>query len=680
MDGDQVPVHQKVVAPPGATLAQLRERFPGREVYPDTTEHLRALPSPPSDPLYPQQWALQAPPAVPGGAGLAGAWPLATGRGVVVAVVDTGLRAESGEFTGRVLPGWDFISSPESAGDGDGRDPDYSDTGDYGDFEPSSWHGTHVAGSAVAGANNGGMVGVAPEASLLPVRALGRAGGLLSDILDAVVWASGGRVAGVPDNPTPARVINLSLGSQASCGAYQTAIDLATSRGAVVVTAAGNDAVDAAGARPGNCRNVVNVGAVAAQGVRASYSNYGPDVLLSAPGGDLSYLDSGILSVVDSGASSPTGLPTYGANNGTSMAAPHVSGAVALALERNPALTTAEIADLLTRTASPVTPTSAALFTCAPPTTCGAGVLNASAFVQAVPVLPAPPTALAATATATSLQVTWTPGADGGTPLLDHVVEYSADGVRWAAVPHPPSPVASLTLPGLSPAMTYQVRVAAVNKVGRSEFTAPIAATTLATVPSAPAALARRAVTPTSVTVSWAAPYDGGSAVIDHMAQVSAGRGWAAVRHRPSSDTTATVSGLRPRTAYRLRVALVNAVGAGAYSPVLTVRTPWATRLSSTRVTPRGPVRRGTRVTVSTKLGYVDGRSLRPVRRAALTLVFDPVGRPKPRVVATLRTTRKGSASVAWRVPGSGTLRLVYAGAGAYAAVISGPLAVRARR
>ena len=194
------------------------------------------------------------------------------------------------------LPGYDFIHDTFVSRDGDGRDPDPLDEGDWnpviGDCYPgspasySSWHGTHVGGTIAAVSDNGiGVAGVAFGASIQPVRVLGRCGGWLSDIADGIVWASGGTVTGVPANPTPARVINMSLGGYGTCGAtYQAAIDAAVANGAVVVVAAGNSGIDVASSRPANCDSVITVAASDRGGSLAWYSNYGSLVEVTAPG------------------------------------------------------------------------------------------------------------------------------------------------------------------------------------------------------------------------------------------------------------------------------------------------------------------------------------------------------------------------------------------------------------
>ena len=311
-----------------------------------------------NDPYLPLQWDL-GPGA--GGIGATAAWGGSTGKGVVVAVLDTGIRPHA-DLAANLLAGYDMISEPAIANDGDGRDPDPTDPGDaVGPGEcgtgslasASSWHGTHVAGTIAAMSNNGlGIVGVAPEAKVLPVRVLGKCGGYVSDIADAITWASGGSVEGVPDNATPARVINLSLGGPGTCDrTTQEAITEARARGAVVVVAAGNAAADASTFMPANCAGVITVAAVDRRGARAYYSNYGVVVDVAAPGGDMRVAASdGILSTLNDGVAAP-GADTYAYYQGTSMAAPHVAGVAALMLSANPALTPAEVAQRLSASA-----------------------------------------------------------------------------------------------------------------------------------------------------------------------------------------------------------------------------------------------------------------------------------------------------------------------------------------
>ena len=308
------------------------------------------------------------------------AWDLAHGSGVVVAVLDTGITAHS-DLDANILPGYDFISDASRARDGNGRDGNPRDEGDWitanqcggtHAAQNSSWHGTHVAGTVAAVTNNArGVAGTAFNAKVVPVRVLGACGGTTSDIADAIVWASGGGVSGVPTNANPAEVINMSLGSSvasACSSTYQNAINSAVGRGTVVVTAAGN-AGTTANHTPGNCNNVINVAATDSSGARASYSNYGSRIDVSAPGDR-------IASTVNSGTTTPSS-EGYSYMNGTSMAAPHVAGVAALIQSRAATpLTPTQLEQLLKNTARALPGACSG--------GCGAGIVNAKAALDAV--------------------------------------------------------------------------------------------------------------------------------------------------------------------------------------------------------------------------------------------------------------------------------------------------------
>lgn len=340
----------------------------------------------PNDAAYGEQWNL----ASTYGINAANAWNVTTGSSaVVVAVLDTGIRTDHPELAGRTVGGYDFVSDSRIANDGNSRDSDPSDPGDWitaaensaGYFRgcgasDSSWHGSHVAGILGATANNStGIAGVSWNSLILPVRVLGKCGGTVSDIVDAMRWAAGIDVSGVPHNDHPARVINLSLAGSGSCStAEQSAINDVISQGVVVVVAAGNSNQNAANASPGNCSGVINVAATARSGDKASYSNYGTVVTVSAPGGDS---DDAILSTVDLGAQGPE-APGYAYYAGTSMATPHVAGVVALMLAKNSSLTPTQVSQLL-RAAVTQFPSGSSCTT----SRCGTGIVNALAAVNA---------------------------------------------------------------------------------------------------------------------------------------------------------------------------------------------------------------------------------------------------------------------------------------------------------
>jgi serine protease len=327
-----------------------------------------------NDPRLVDQWSLH---DARVGSDITKAWALSRGKGVVVAVLDTGITQHP-DLEAQVLPGYDFISSAAIALDGDGRDADPADEGDAEGAYPSSWHGTHVAGTIAAVTDNAlGVAGVAPDAKLLPLRVLGKGGGYTSDIVDAIVWAAGGAVAGVPANANPARVINLSLGGPGVCGAAMaSAVRRANDLGATVVVAAGNESQNAGNVNPASCPGVVAVAASGRDGALAWYSNFGASVALTAPGGSNRGVDKdNIVSTLNAGNVLP-GRPTYAFYAGTSMASPHVAGVAALMLAVRPQLTPADVREFLVDTTRPMPVRCAKA--------CGSGLLDAAAAVQAV--------------------------------------------------------------------------------------------------------------------------------------------------------------------------------------------------------------------------------------------------------------------------------------------------------
>lgn len=337
----------------------------------------------PNDTEYAKQWDLFEAAA---GMNVPGAWDITAGSGVTVAVLDTGYVAHS-DLAANIVAGYDFISDTAVAVDGNGRDSDPSDPGDWAragecysgsPASNSSWHGTHVAGTIAAVANNGkGIAGIAHQAKISPVRVLGKCGGYDSDIIDAITWASGGTVSGVPANANVAKVINMSLGGAGSCStATQSAITAAVNRGTTVVVAAGNSNANAANYSPASCNNVISVAALSRTGSRATYSNYGTSVDIAAPGGQTSTgTANGILSTLNSGTTTP-GTESYAYYQGTSMAAPHIAGLAALMKAANPSLTPAQIESAIKANARAIPGTCSG--------GCGAGLADAAKTVQAV--------------------------------------------------------------------------------------------------------------------------------------------------------------------------------------------------------------------------------------------------------------------------------------------------------
>lgn len=339
----------------------------------------------PNDTRYNEQWHY-ADSAV--GARLASAWDRSTGNGVVVAVIDSGQLAHT-DLSANLLPGYDFVSSTTSgnggSGDGNGRDSDPTDASNV-------QHGTHVAGTIAAVTNNNaGVAGVAFNAKVVHARVLGNGGyGSTSDIADAIVWASGGTVSGVPANANPAEVINLSLGGSGSCSTtYSTAINSAVGRGSAVVIAAGNSNNNVSGFTPANCPNVITVGASDINGNRAWYSNYGTGIDIVAPGGETCSPSVEFLALGESvtgkctqnhpanGVLSTVASNGYAFYQGTSMASPHVAGVVALMQAASPTpKTPAELQTILANTARPITSAKC-------PGGCGPGLIDADAAVAA---------------------------------------------------------------------------------------------------------------------------------------------------------------------------------------------------------------------------------------------------------------------------------------------------------
>jgi serine protease len=438
-----------------AVLAQLRSDPAVAFADVDERRYPHAMPN---DPLFfptataSGQWYMQTPSTLTPTSDAAAtdavsAWDITQGSsGTVIADVDNGIRFDHPDllragfdssragFGGRLLPGYDFVgqdldasnSSPLGtfliANDGDGWDPDPSDPGDWIDStdlknstvfpakncstQNSSWHGTRVMG--VLGAltnNNTGIAGMTWNPYLLPVRALGKCGGLDSDIIVGIEWAVGMSINGVPDNPYPADIINLSLGGTGSaCPTdYQSLITQLTSMGVLVVASAGNESgpVDI----PANCPGVLAVAGLRNVGTKVGYSSLGPEVGIGAPAGNCVNAAAGspclrsIDTTLNEGATTP-GANAYSdqtnSNLGTSFSAPIVSGIAALMRAANANLTPPQIIARMKASATPY-PQPAGVAACVngstsqvecactitAPTTCGAGMVNALKAVKA---------------------------------------------------------------------------------------------------------------------------------------------------------------------------------------------------------------------------------------------------------------------------------------------------------
>ncbi len=375
------------------------------------------------DPRFDEQWQLHAPDKYRASLDLVETWNITHGSSdIVIAVVDTGIDYNHPDLAGRILPGYDFVSRlslsvdegvhvPDEleylrSHDGDGRDSDASDPGDsvsedslaqFNEFDidcyvsNSSWHGTAMASIIAANPNDGvGIAGIDWHAKILPVRAIGKCGGHRSDMLDAIRWAAGVDDPSLPPNPTPARIINLSLGVDDLCtSADQSAINEAIAAGAIVVAAVGNNGrnTDVEPSSPSHCQNVIGVMAVDKFGFRASYSNFGRDADVAAPGGDLAPSPNKILVATNNSKDLPSAEFGYRSATGTSVAAPHVAGVLALMLSLKPELSNLELEALLLDSTRFYPGQNDKMydeeFACKR-SICGAGILDALSAVRAV--------------------------------------------------------------------------------------------------------------------------------------------------------------------------------------------------------------------------------------------------------------------------------------------------------
>lgn len=451
--GRQLDALTHVVTAQGLSSSQLAEqlmRQPG--VAYAVVDGLVRLAAP-ADPLYASvplgsssggplagQWYLKAPSnEVVSAINAEAAWDITTGSpGITVALLDTGVRFDHSDFLtanqgGNLLDGWDFVSSDVQSNDvTPGRDADATDPGDWVTADDianipacaktpisnSTWHGTITAG--LIGAitdNNIGIAGLGRQVRVLPVRVIGKCAVYSSDLIAGARWAAGLNVPDVPDNPTPAQVINISLSGEGACNAaYRDAFTDIANRGAAVIAAAGNNRGHAVGA-PANCPGVMAVASVRHAGTKVGYSDIGPEVILSAPGGNcssdaqfgcrypiVSTRNAGTTAPV-TGAEGATYTDSFKPSVGTSMSAPLVAGTAALMLSVNPRLQPNDLRTLLQQSARPFPATGAesnATRQCQPPvatiadpdnraeqlecycttTTCGAGMLDVAAAVQ----------------------------------------------------------------------------------------------------------------------------------------------------------------------------------------------------------------------------------------------------------------------------------------------------------
>ena len=380
----------QVVTAQGIDAATLARRLAADpEVLHAVVDQRRRALQVPTDPLYARgpvsgrgpevgQWYLRAPAGdLRSSVNAEAAWSRITGSAnVVVAVLDTGVLADHLDLSGQVLPGHDMVSDLVTANDGDGRDADASDPGDWVTSAEnnaggsalrncgvanSSWHGTKIAGLIGAAADNGqGMAGTAFGVKILPVRVLGKCGGFDSDIQAGMRWAAGLVVPGLPINPNPARIVNLSLGGRGNCTAasgYPAVIAELRAAGTLVVAAAGNSAGQAV-ELPANCPGVMAVAGLRHAGSKVGFSDLGAAIAISAPAGNCINLGANqpclypILSSSNSGTQRPnaggsTWTDSFDYSVGTSFAAPIVAGVAALMLSQRPQLEPQEVLALM---------------------------------------------------------------------------------------------------------------------------------------------------------------------------------------------------------------------------------------------------------------------------------------------------------------------------------------------
>jgi serine protease len=490
----------------------------------------------PNDPLYPAsstaspvvgQWYLRAPTSstikdatsVLSSINAEAAWGITTGNpAVVVADLDTGIRADHPDFAGKILPGYDFITDVTTANDGNGIDNDPSDPGDAGTCdgttEASSWHGTQTAGLIGAATNNGvGMASVGYNVMLLPVRVLGVCGGFDSDIQAGMLWAGG--ISSTPVvNANPAKVINLSLGASAACStAYADVVAQLNAKGVVVVAAAGNDGL--AVGTPANCAGVIGVAGVRHAGTKVGYSDLGPQISIAAPAGNCVNTATSapclfpLLTTSNTGTKTPVlgaaGAKYTGggadASLGTSFSAPLVTGTVALMFSANPGLSASQVLTALKQTARafPASGSTAGVTACVNPatapaaqnaecycttSTCGAGMLDTGAAVASVAVAVANisvPSSTATVGTGVTLDASSSRGSAGSTAVSTYAWTITTGG-DLAAFTSATNAATVTLLP--SAAGTVVVSLTITDSAGNS---ATSSTTLNVTAPSAPA-------------------------------------------------------------------------------------------------------------------------------------------------------------------------------------------------
>lgn len=447
--------------------------------------------------------------------------PAYAGQGVWVYVVDSGIAAAHQQFTGRIAPGMSRIDDGRGTEDCDG-------------------HGTHVSGTVA-----GNTFGVAPQATIIPLRVFGCTGsGYLSDVLAAMDWAIAHHPA---DQPA---VMNMSLSTSSS--SITTAVDAVTADGIVVVAAAGNSGKDACTTYPAAASNALSIAATTATDARASWSNFGPCVDLFAPGE----------SIRSAGISSVTGSATM---SGTSMAAPHVAGAVALLLTEDPQLSVGAVRTAVLARATVGVVSSA-----------GTGSPNRLLFADPLagaptsgdPVAPSAPQSpqLAVTGVG-ALTATWlAPVSDGGAPVDAYAVTLRVASTGAVARTLTTDGAArSAAFTGLSVGTSYRADIVAVS-IGGSSPAASTGSVVAATTPSGVRNVSVKYPRTLTTQLSWSAPSStGGSPIVRYEYRVTTTADTSNWGPWTSTGTTrsATITGI-PRGATRYaQIRAVNGAGPG---------------------------------------------------------------------------------------------------------------------
>ncbi len=506
-----------------STLARLRADPAVEYAVVDQRRYAHAIPN---DPLYTGQWYLQNDGATPSAVDAMTAWDTTKGSdGIVIADLDTGVRFDHPDLLragagGRLLPGYDFITDIATANDGNGRDADASDPGDNCKGSGSSWHGTRVAGILGAITNNAtGVAGLTWNSWLLPVRVLGKCGGFDSDIIEGMLWAAGIHVAGIPDNPYPAQIENMSLGGAGACPqSYRDVISQLTAIGVLVVASAGKEGgpVDT----PANCSGVAGVAGLRHIGTKVGYSSLGPEIALSAPAGNCVNTTGACLYSIDTTTNLGTITPSSNSytdqindNIGTSFSAPIVAGIAVLMKAVNGNLNSVQLIARLKEgaTAFPVS-SDGTIPTCQVPTstsplqdecncttqTCGAGMANAA---NAVTAALRPIAAVSVPGGVAPGQNVVLQGGGSAAACLHSLSSYS-----WSIVNGGPTP------PGISGANTatatvtapssgsYTVRLTVTDDASRQD-TADVVVSPTAATTTVPATAGTNACLPVTVSV-----------------------------------------------------------------------------------------------------------------------------------------------------------------------------------